>query len=115
MKIAEWKQLFIKNPGLLTYYTEGMMLLERSTVIGLLSLVGSMPRISGKETIQEIASLGAYSSGYQAALDDLVHFREVIIGEQMKTATQPKPVYGADKLALESGYITKEEKDGFSR
>lgn len=74
--------------------------------VRLLGVVNSTP----KATAEEMALEGARSYGFNQCLDVLFNFKEWFL-DANPDVERPEATYGSLELAVESGYLTKEEAD----
>jgi hypothetical protein len=93
----------------LTQYNIAVDALYRSGVLNFLRAFGRVTR-TGSDTMEKTALDGAYTAGFQDALDMIVNFREEFLTPASSKARVPAD-YGGLAGALERGDLTPGEVD----
>jgi len=91
----------------LTDYNIGIDSLYRCGIIAFLRAFGRVIR-NQNDTVEKIALDGAYSAGFQDALDLLVNFREEFLTPKANEVKVPAD-YGGLQGAVARGDLTEEE------
>lgn len=101
-------------PNFVDDYANGVASFKRCGIFDVLRLLGQ-PQIpfDGKD-VQALATQAARSAGWNAAINILLSF-EQLIDEAVTPVTSPQMRYGGLEAAVKSGDILKEEADAIRR
>jgi len=105
-------QRLIDNPAFLSSYLQGMSLLYSSGVLEALRENGRVAPVSPESPNYEAyqCAVSNWSIGYNCALDQLLHFRELFL-EAHEAGITPSMDFGGLDAAVEKGDLTREEAD----
>lgn len=100
----------IKNSK--TFLSDHLSVLTTMERYGFLNLLRKVGRASIQLKDTNTAALtGAYQSGWQAALDYIEFFKEIVLTE-LDTTKQPRADFGSVDRALKEGDLMEEEANG---
>ncbi len=92
-------------------YRKGVSQLKTSGVLDFLRKFSRPFLLDNGRDVQASAAAAAHSMGFHAALDQIEHFEEIYVMEQVN----PKSLtmdFGGLNLAIQKGHITEEDKNG---
>jgi hypothetical protein len=100
-----------ENNALLPLFTRGISAVYDSGVFSFLRQQGQTQSANSNSPnyVMELAAQAEYSRGYNAALDDILNFREKYLDPTDIKKTTPD--YGAIDAAEKAGDLTKKEAD----
>lgn len=98
---AELKK-FSEGEGLFLFQ-QGRELIAKSGIIALLRAYARPFSIDNGANIYQAAYRNAYIEGYNACLDEVLHFEEMYVNPAQDTTKKIEPTFGGFKLALAKG------------
>lgn len=101
----------MSNDTHLIFYTDGIASLEKSKIFDYLRAASVTELYAAGANIHITAAQGAFSAGYNKALDDIMDFKEFILDKSLPKKEVPKADYGGIDLAVENKHISKDEAD----
>lgn len=98
------------NPGLASEFIEAAKSMETMLVYRFLLMDAYLPITSVKS--EELAYKAAHAEGYMRCLTNIINFQSVYLTPQERRPKENfEPSYGGFEIALERGFITKEQYD----
>lgn len=99
---------FKDNPDAWTSYTQGIALLRKSGIFEILRTLARPFAIEKGANPNQSAYMAAFVEGYNTAIDDVKYFEEMYLND-LSTVKGIEANFGAVKIALDKGFITKED------
>lgn len=104
----------LKNsPTFVRDYTNGMQSLSNSGIFPVLRQMG-VCQFGTATTVDQVALRGAWSKGFQDAIDTLFDFLELHI-DSKTDASKVRMDFGSLRYAVENGLMTEEEANAVRR
>lgn len=101
-----------ENRDTVKMYLDGMSLLQQSGIFSVLRKEGQC-FFAASETPEAVGLRGAWSAGFNEALDTLFNFKEIFL--DVHKAAMPRMDFGSLSRALDNEDITKEEADAIRK